>query len=644
MNLDVRLEKYKRYQEIIAGLGCIAINEDSHQNFINQAANLICQALEAQYCKVLKFIPEKDEFLLEGGFGWKKSLNGKIIIKSGNKTHAGYALLKKEPIIIKNLNNENRFSNSFLLNEHNIVSGLNFVIKKGEPYGVVGVYTSEERTFTIDEMEFLEHFTKIMESFLYRKKIEEANANRHKLIIEQASVSDSLNSRIIEAIPSGIVMVSCNGKIMKANHVAQRILGLSFDHLDNIYVEEFKTKTIWEDGSECKVEDYPVSKCLLENKEQPPATIGVKRPDGEISWAIFTALPVNDNNSTKQTGALVTFVDITERKKIEEELRNSELKLRYLSNAVFEGIVISENGIILEVNQACADMLGCSVSEIIGKNVAYCTPDVEIQKIIDNIRSGNESSYESKAIKKDGTIFPVEIRGKQIPYQSRNLRVTIIRDISRYKEAEKQIRKSLYEKEILLKEIHHRVKNNLQIISSLLYLQSRKTQDNNVIDIFKESQNRIRSMSFIHEKLYQAKELDKIDFLDYINELSTNLIQSYGVKKNHLTLKIEVENVLLDISTAIPCGLIINELLVNSLKYAFPDSNPDSEVLIKLYQENDNFALVLSDNGIGFPENIDFRETETLGLQLVILLIEQISGKMEMIPSKGTTFKITFKS
>ncbi len=470
------------------------------------------------------------------------------------------------------------------------------------------------------------------------------NITDRKKIEASVELSESLNKQIIETIPSGIVMVSMEGKILKANLVAQKILGLSYDQLKNIYIEEFKTKTIWENGSECKVEDYPVSKCLLENREQPPVTIGVKRPDGNISWAIFTAIPVYENISKKQTGALVTFVDISERKKIEEDLRNSEEKFRYLSNAVFEGIVLSENGVILEVNQACADMLGCNISEIIGKNATHCTPEDEQQKIIDNIRSGNESSYESKAIKKDGTIFPIEIRGKQIPYKNGNLRVTVIRDISRYKEAEKQIRKSLYEKEILLKEIHHRVKNNLQIISSLLYLQSKKTQDKNVIDIFKESQNRIRSMSFIHEKLYESKELDKVDFQDYIHNLSANLIQSYGIKENYLTLNIEIDNTLLDISTAIPCGLIVNELLVNSLKYAFSEDSSDNNILIKLYEENNNFVLIVSDNGIGFPENINFRETETLGLQLVTLLSQQLDAKIEMTVSSGTTFKITFKN
>lgn len=173
--------------------------------------------------------------------------------------------------------------------------------------------------------------------------------------------------------------------------------------------------------------------------------------------------------------------------------------------------------------------------------------------------------------------------------------------------AEEQIKASLAEKEALLKEIHHRVKNNLQIISSLLNLQAEYLQDNQAIEIFKDSQNRIESMALIHEKLYQSKDLAKIEISGYIQDLVTNLFSSYQVNSDAITLNINIEDILLSIDTAIPCGLIINELVTNSLKHAFP-SNKTGEIRIDLCSSpNNKFLLIVSDNGIGFKKNSTLR-------------------------------------
>jgi two-component sensor histidine kinase len=222
-------------------------------------------------------------------------------------------------------------------------------------------------------------------------------------------------------------------------------------------------------------------------------------------------------------------------------------------------------------------------------------------------------------------------------------KLTILRDITERKRAEEQIKASLREKEILLREIHHRVKNNLQIISTLLYLQSGYIKDKEAFEMLKESQNRLKSMALIHDKLYQFKDLGKIDIARYIRELATDLFHSYGVKPDGVRLKIDVREIVLGVDTAIPCGLIINELVSNSLKHAFPDGKEGTIRIELLRSVNDNtFTLIVSDNGIGFPKDLDFRNTGTLGLQLVITLVEQLKGTIELDRSEGTEFKITF--
>jgi two-component sensor histidine kinase/sensor domain CHASE-containing protein len=198
-------------------------------------------------------------------------------------------------------------------------------------------------------------------------------------------------------------------------------------------------------------------------------------------------------------------------------------------------------------------------------------------------------------------------------------------------------------KQLLLKEIYHRVKNNLQIVISLLNLQSQKTKDKNVIEIFKDSQNRIRSMALIHERLYKSKNLGGINLKEYIQDLSSNLLRSYGVNLGSVNLKLDIDDIILNLDTATPCGLIVTELVSNSLKHAFPKGQK-GELLIRFISDNnDTFILIVRDNGIGFPENIDFRKTNTLGMQLVTSLVNQLKGTIELDRSNGTEFKITFK-
>lgn len=227
-------------------------------------------------------------------------------------------------------------------------------------------------------------------------------------------------------------------------------------------------------------------------------------------------------------------------------------------------------------------------------------------------------------------------------YLIKHLRRTEQLLLEKSKLAEGQLTATLREKEILLQEIHHRVKNNMQIISSLLRLQSRYINDPKDINIFKECQNRIHALSLVHEKLYRSKNLASIDFGDYAMSLAIDLFRSYKVDMNNITLSVKADEASIKINTIIPCGLIITELISNSLKYAFPD-NKDGVIMITLQAiDKDRFVLTIKDNGAGIPEYIDFRNTETLGLQLVNDLVKQIKATIELNRTKGTEFQIRF--
>lgn len=217
----------------------------------------------------------------------------------------------------------------------------------------------------------------------------------------------------------------------------------------------------------------------------------------------------------------------------------------------------------------------------------------------------------------------------------------ILTDISEIKKIESELEDSLKEKDLLIKETHHRVKNNLQVISSLLNLQSEYIKDKTEKEYFRESQNRAKSMALIHELLYQSMKMGRIDFAEYVKTLVYDIYKSYRNNSEFIKLILELKPVTLDINTAIPCGLIINELVSNVMKHAFTPGKK-GDLNINLSSNNENLVLIIKDNGIGFPSSIDFKNTETLGLKLVNTLVDQINGKIEITADNGTEFRITF--
>ena len=208
------------------------------------------------------------------------------------------------------------------------------------------------------------------------------------------------------------------------------------------------------------------------------------------------------------------------------------------------------------------------------------------------------------------------------------------------KQTEEGLKSSINDKDILLKETHHRVKNNMQVIHSLLNLQTHYAKNEEAVSVLKESQNRVKSMGIIHEKLYKSSDRSKIDFSDYVKSLTSDLLESYDVSDKILPV-IEIDDIKFNMETAVLCGLIINELISNSLKHAFPN-NETGEVRVSLKLIGNRYQLIVSDNGIGFPEELDFKNTESLGLQLVNNITGQLDGEIDLDRSAGTKVTISF--
>lgn len=374
------------------------------------------------------------------------------------------------------------------------------------------------------------------------------------------------------------------------------------------------------------------------------------RRDGERRFIIVRIKIFLDENG-QTIGTQGVNQDVTELIKAENALKESEEKYRTLFD--FDPdytILMGLDGVILDVNNAAEDLTGISKDEFVGKhfNQLKILPKEDLIKygeIYSCLLKGKYiAPYESRVYDRKGEIHWVETMVTIIKKEEKPKYILIINnDITKRKKAENNIKKSLEEKEILLKEIHHRVKNNLQIISSLLDLQEDYVKkDLEAVNVLKESQNRVLSMAMIHEMIYQSNDIGHINFSDYIKNLTTNLFHSYKSKPNINSI-INVEPVYLNIETSVPLGLIISELVSNSLKYAFPESE-DGEISIKLHKQNRGYELIISDNGIGIPKTIDFKNnTTTLGLRLVNILVNQLDGSIELDRTEGTKYTIKFQ-
>jgi PAS domain S-box-containing protein len=298
-------------------------------------------------------------------------------------------------------------------------------------------------------------------------------------------------------------------------------------------------------------------------------------------------------------------------------------------------VVVDANGVIVIVNSQTERLFGYSRTELLGRTIELLVPSR-----YHGTHAHDRSAYADDpklrpmgagraltGLTKDGTEFPVEISLSPLITAEGRLVMSIIRDITERRRAEEIIQASLREKEALLREIHHRVKNNLQVTSSLLRLQAGATDDARARLLFEEAVNRIRSMALVHEKLYQSTNLSRIDLADYVRSLGELLTRSSALEPSNVTLDVFGPPTFLPIDTAVPFGLIINELLSNALKHAFPSGR--GRITVELRERpDDTLAVIVRDDGVGLPAGVDPERLETLGLKLVYALVHQIDGSI----------------
>jgi PAS domain S-box-containing protein len=464
-----------------------------------------------------------------------------------------------------------------------------------------------------------------------------------KQLVDRAiQESQQMLQDCFENAPIGLQWIDRDGKITWANHAQLKMSGLDYAQYIGHNISEFHPDSNLIDRL---LNQLSQSQSLLNYETELRCSNGSTRQ-----------VEINANVLWKNHQCIYTscfFHDITDRKEAEKKVQLSEERLQL-------ALEISEHGLWdwkiptgeIYLSPQWLEMLGYEKDELpesFDSWVSLIHPEDEpwVMDTLNAHLQDNSASYnfDYRVLTKSGEWKWISNYGRVVDRDENNLPLRMMgthKDISDRKQAEERIKASLQEKEVLLKEVHHRVKNNLYIISSLLKLQSKNFQDQKIINIFQDSQNRIGSMALIHEKLYQSQDLSSIDFSDYINNLARDILRSYGVNSHLVELEIHCVKIELSIDLAIPCGLIINELISNSLKYAFTVSRQGKiSVSLDRNREN-NYLLSVADDGVGFPKHLNFRKATSLGLRLVCNLTEQLDGEVELYTNNGTRFAITF--
>jgi PAS domain S-box-containing protein len=673
---------------------------------LNNTIALATQALQVEFGEVLELQNDGRTFRLRAGIGWKPGSIGREMETASEESRAGYTLSADGPIIANDLRTETRFTIPPLLREHGVMSGMSIGIRTRDgPFGVLGVHTAQQRTFTQDDLHSLQSMADVLALALDRCHMED---QARQLIREQAArvAAEAAQARLafledvslalatsleyettLEKLPRLAIpfladwcmvdLLDADGSLRRLPvahtdpakaEVAQRLQAYPLDPESS----PRQSQVIRSGQSALVLEPSPE---LLTGANRDTEPLGpLRSPDNCSSMivplvargqtlGVITLITVRASRSYTPADLSLAealahrcAVALDNARLLQEAraaIRDKAESLAFLDTLLATapvGMGFFDQGLrYVRVNEALAAINGFPIEDHLGHTPFDLNP--QLTPVLEPLRrrvleAGEpvvnvEVSGETPAAPGQRrhwlvSYYPVQAQGKVLGVG------TVVVDITERQHVEERLHASLHEKEVLLKEIHHRVKNNLQIVSSLLDLQADALPDPQVRTVFEDSQQRIQAMALIHESLYQSEDLAHIDAASYIQRLCARLSQAHHLVAERVAVTVRADAVRLDVQMAIACGLILQELISNGYKHAFPDGRTGEIHITLEVGPGQQATLTVRDTGVGFPEGLDFRTTDSLGLQLVCLLTEQLQGTLTLTRREGTEWALTF--
>ncbi len=434
-----------------------------------------------------------------------------------------------------------------------------------------------------------------------------------------------------------MIMALDDGSIVRVNAKARAVTGYA--------EQDFLGKTLSESGLFSTADNQRLLEALRRDRSADRMEVACRTKDGRVLDCAFSAVVFR---RAKRDLLLVVAEDFSERQHMLEELRKNEDRYRRLVEISPEAIVVHVDGILRYVNAATLHLFGASsVEDMVGKPVLdFVHPDTRefVRKRVSTMWDEHQGVpiAEEKFLRMDGSTVDVEVTATPLTYEGRRAILVVARDVTERKRAREILENTLAEKEVLLREIHHRVKNNMQVISSLLNLQANEATDPVTKEGLIDTQHRVRSMALVHEKLYRSGTLARIEFGEYLKSVTSELSRSY--KKENVHETVSAETVYVEVDVAIPCGLIVNEIVSNAFKHAFPEGRKGSiEVRLRDLGGGD-VELSIEDDGVGIPASQDPSTMGSMGMKIVYALAEQLSATVSLERGNGTTFRLRFKA
>ncbi|WP_448189035.1 PAS domain S-box protein [Azospirillum sp. sgz301742] len=643
-----------RHQRILSRFGARALTEDDLGALLQQAAADAAEGMDFRRTKILRYRPQTDDFLVIAGVGWYEGVIGRTVVPNDPDTPPGRSLATRQPVAVSDLRSLSPLHANRLLAEHGVISALNVPIDtEAALWGVLEVDGSEPRDFHEMDVLFMQGFAHLLGAAIRRVEAEAS-----------ARINHAQFDAVLAQLPLGVAVAEApSGRLILYNDKGIELLGHPMQPSETT-ADYAQYGAVHPDGTPYRGEEYPMARAVLHGETVDQEPMLYRRGDGRLTHLLISATPVRDADGKIRMG--VTIVqDVEERVRMEADLRQARDRLikalhstaaseaRY--RAAFEQAAVGiaetgRDGRFLRVNDRFCAIVGYAREELLDlgfQNVTHPDERAAGLALTEQLYTGERDSFtqEKRYLLKGGGTVWVSLSSSAVRDAAGRTAyvLSVIEDISARRQAEAEREELMRQQELLMREMNHRIKNSLQMVALLVHMQAIDIKDPAIRVRFEETATRIATVALVHRRLYQASGLDSVESAPYLRDLCDDIGGALGLDDGQL--EVEAIEMTLAADTAITLGLIVNELVTNAAKYAYPTGEPGSVRVTLDRTPEGRLRLAVSDDGVGLQPGFDPGASPGLGMRVLVALTEKIDAELRLGDGngKGARFQVVLR-